>query len=186
MTCPACKTDNGITDSVSSGGLVTRSVCPDVFHVSPAERLPPTATTASEAPRGLPDASKDSRLEHPYTTPIPVSTQNGASGFVWCNACEKPQPTSGHECRDLVGQDADDYLRWLETGESPHVARAEFAEDLLNRLAFVHGCEHMGLYDLDPSDLAREPTRSNIARGGWVWALCDAGECPFCDAARKP
>ena len=180
MTCPTCKTDSGITDSVSSGGLVTRAVCHDVFHVNPAERLPPTATTASEAPRGLPDASKDSRLEHPYTTPIPVSTQNGASGFVWCNACEKPQPTSGHECEP--GRQPFSWLveaaAWQE--------RAEFAEDLLNRLAFVHGCEHMGLYDLDPSDLAREPTRSNIARGGWVWALCDAGECPFCDAARKP
>lgn len=98
MTCPVCKTDNGITDSVSSGGLVTRAVCPDVFHVNPAERLPPTATPASEAPRGLPDTSKDSRLEHPYTTPVPAPTQNGASGFVYCNVCEKPQPTSGHEC----------------------------------------------------------------------------------------
>lgn len=154
MTCPTCKTDNGITDSVSSGGLVTREKCGDAWHAA--------------------------RLASWPFDPNPPKLIPAENGWVFCDSCEKPQPTSGHECEP--GRQPFSWLveaaAWQE--------RAEFAEDLLNRLAFVHGCEHMGLYDLDPSDLAREPTRSNIARGGWVWALCDAGECPFCDAARKP
>ena len=72
MTCPTCKTDSGITDSVSSGGLVTREKCGDAWHAA--------------------------RLASWPFDPNPPKLIPAENGFIYCRTCEKSQPASGHEC----------------------------------------------------------------------------------------
>ena len=96
-------------------------------------------------------------------------------GWRWCHACSTVVDASvGHECEAPAITLASRVLT--------ERVRAEFAEGLVNRVAFAHGCDLMGQYDQTDSDDAA----ARLANNGWAWPLCATDTCPFCDAARLP
>ena len=127
------------------------------------------------------------RVEFPYTTPVPGPTANGANGFRWCHSCQSVAEVAGHECAPAVlvinGSCSPEELAALK-GEIGGVIvaapsdmgweisegrreRAEFAESLLCAMAFDHGLERF---------------RRHF---GGVEGYChEAEECVFCGAAR--
>ena len=127
------------------------------------------------------------RVEFPYTTPVPSPTANGANGFRWCHSCQSVAEVAGHECAPAVlvinGSCSPEELAALK-GEIGGVIvaapsdmgweisegrreRAEFAESLLCAMAFDHGLERF---------------RRHF---GGVEGYCHgAEECVFCGAAR--
>lgn len=193
MNCPNCHCPRSEPLTVATSSLVTR--CQHAFHaVSPARPDDFATETAKDTtpPHPTHHGAAETVLGHPYTTPIPTA-HDGSTGWVYCNTCESPQPVSGHECAPVVCMDgsracAPGGACWF-TGDLFNLSeralaaegRAEFAEDLVNRLAFIHGGDHMepGIYDDARAVAARQGNY-----GGWTWPLHAPGECVFCDAAR--
>lgn len=70
--------------------------------------------------------------------PDPPKLIPADNGYRWCDGCDSVVEAKGHECRTLEGTEAEDYLRWLDTGRSPIAARAEFSESLLCAICFDH------------------------------------------------
>lgn len=146
---------------------------PEDFMTKPDESTAPPPPTHSGAAKTVADASVYS---HPYTTPIPTG-HDGSTGWIWCATCESPQPVSGHECAPRTPDTSEEVARYAVEMRD----RAELAEGLVNRLAFIHGGDHM---EPDIYDDARAVAARQGNYGGWTWPLHAPGECVFCDAAR--
>lgn len=111
--------------------------------------------------------------------PNPRALEPAQNGFRWCHSCQSVAEVAGHECAKpfgtLTNQATAQDWSWLAEREG---RRADFAESLLCAMALQHGFERMDPYDMDDEEIAR------VGRGAWMWPGCDAGDCPFCDAAR--
>lgn len=117
----------------------------DFPYTTPAMACP----TCNDAPGAAPFCSNGYHLapiQPPYTTPVPT-LHDGSTGWVYCEACDAPQPVAGHECaacrfghRHMSAELAaacahdgipDEHLRWRQAE-----FRAELAESLLCAIAF--------------------------------------------------
>ncbi len=119
------------------------------------------------------DAVEVSSMSLPYVIPTMDLALSLPDGLAWCGDCA----ASVGMCKHRAG---DGPLMILVKRSTAAEARAEFAESLLGAMAFEHGLDRMGHFDLSEEEIA-----SAAQRGGWVWAPCEKGECVFCDAARE-
>jgi hypothetical protein len=100
--------------------------------------------------------------------PVPTPAKDG---WFYCDACEKPQPATGHECEVVVScadgtkACAPGGACWFSGDLFTLAERVVLAESLLCGMAYEHG-------------------RRKVAKNGDIWAWCDRGTCVFCDAAR--
>lgn len=83
----------------------------DFPYTTPAMACP----TCNDAPGAAPFCSNGYHLapiQPPYTTPVPT-LHDGSTGWVYCEACDAPQPVAGHECREILLPDELKRLRAL-------------------------------------------------------------------------
>lgn len=125
MNCPNCHCHRGEPLTVAVNSLVTR--CHHAFHAVATAEAPPLneplhpqspvtpddfaqqkpAQDATACPTcnsiGDPHAAWCTHrpIQPPYTTPVPT-VHDGSTGWVYCEACDAPQPVAGHECGDAV------------------------------------------------------------------------------------
>lgn len=113
-------------------------------------------------------------IKPPYTTPVPT-LHDGSTGWVYCEACDAPQPVAGHECLHVVGADgtracAPGGACWFAGDLFNLSERAAFAESLLCAMAFDHAAF------LGERLFCVRSRRDRVTHG--------LG-CVFCDAARS-
>ena len=171
MNCPNCHCHRGEPLTVAVNSLVTR--CHHAFHAVATAEAPPLNEPLHPQSPVTPDdfaqqkpAQDATALESPYTTPIPT-LHDGSTGWVYCEACDAPQPVAGHECVKPATLGCGDPC---PTSAPCFRCRAEFAESLLCAMAFDHAAF------LGERLFCVRSRRDRVTHG--------LG-CVFCDAARS-
>lgn len=106
-----------------------------------------------------PEATGTLAFSPPYTTPVPT-LHDGSTGFIFCEACDAPQPVAGHECATSRREPLSFLVEAAKQQE-----RAEFAENLLMAMAFDH-------------------QRSNFVGIADFYLCLPLNSCALCTAAR--